>query len=185
MSIQLDRDERSYLERLVGRPKKPTRRQKALALLRLAEGDTPEQAAEHVGIPAEDVAALASKFVENRLAGVGLDGKPRTLVRLVRPGLGVREYHLLNGVTLADLLRRSRTTTVDQSVFVDGLPAEDATPLRDGSVVMIVPQPTKAAVSDPWSATIPSFQDDELFEEYRAILKARRHDLSQDEDAGA
>ena len=185
MSIQLEQDERSYLERIVRRPKKPTRRQKALALLRLAEGDTPEQAAEHAGIPNEDVAALASRFIESRLAGVGLEEKPKTLVRLVRPGLGVRKYHLLNGVTLADLLRRSKTTTEGQTVYVDGILAKETMPLRDGSVVTIVPQLTNAKVAKPWLATIPSFQDDEIFEQYRAILKAGRRDLSQEEDAEA
>lgn len=185
MSIQLEQDERNYLEQIVGRPMKPTRRQKALALLRLAEGDTPEQAAEHAGISKEDVSALASRFIKSRLAGVGLNGKPKTLVHLVRTGLGVRKYHLSNGVTLADLLRRSKTTTVSRTVYVDGLPADENIPLRDGSVVTVVPEPTNAAVAQPWLATIPSFQDDEIFEQYRAILKARRRDLSQDEDGEA
>jgi hypothetical protein len=182
MSIQLEQDERDYLERIVRRPMKPTRRQKALALLRLAEGDMPEQAAQHAGIPIEEVAALASEFIESGLAGVGLDGKPKTLVRLVRPGLGVRKYYLSNGVTLADFLRRSKTTTAGQAVYVDGLLAEETMPLRDGSVVMIVPQPRNAAVAQPWRATIPSFQDDEIFEQYRAILKARRKARARQEE---
>ncbi len=182
MSIQLEQDERTYLERIVRRPKRPTRRQKALALLRLAEGDTPERAAEHAGISNEDIAALAGKFVEGGLAGVGINRKPKTRVQLVRPGLAVREYHMLNGVTVADFLRRSETTKVGHEVYVDGRPAEDTTPLRDGSVVTIVPQPKQAPVTQPWRTTVPSFQDDEIFEEFMAILKARRKERALEED---
>jgi hypothetical protein len=185
MSIQLGQEERGYLEQLVRRPIKPTRRQKANALLRLAQGDTPEKAAQHAGIPKEEVEALAIRYAEGGLAGVGLGGKPKSLVRLVRPGLGVQKYHLVNGATLGDLLRRTHTTTTDQTAYVDGLVADETMPLRDGSVVMIVPQLRNVAVDEPWRGTIPSFQDDELFEQYRAILKANRRDLCPDEDLEA
>jgi anaerobic selenocysteine-containing dehydrogenase len=74
MSIQLEQDERGYLEQLVRRPMKPTRRQKANALLRLAEGDTPEKAAQHAGIPKEEVESLAARYAESGLAGIGLGG---------------------------------------------------------------------------------------------------------------
>ena len=83
MSIQLSQDERDHLEQLARRKMKPTRRQKAIALLRLAEGDTPEKAALYAGIHEEDVAALASKFSEQGLAGVGLGGKSEILVALI------------------------------------------------------------------------------------------------------
>ncbi len=182
MSIQLEQDERGYLEQLVRRPMKPTRRQKANALLRLAEGDTPEKAAQHAGISKEEVESLATRYAESGLAGVGLGGKPKALVRLVRPGVGVQEYHLRNGATLGDLLRRSLATTADQTIYVDGVVADETAPLRAGAVVMIVPQLRNAAVAEPWLATVPSFQDDELFEQYRAILKARRKVRAQEED---
>jgi hypothetical protein len=182
MSIQLSHDERDYLEQLAQRKMKPTRRQKAIALLRLAGGDPPEKAAQVAGIPMEDVAALASQFSEQGLAGVGLGAKSAIRVSLVRPGIGVQKYDLQNGATLADLLSQSGTTTTDQIVYVDGVLAEGTTPLRDSAVVMIVPQPRNTAVAEPWRATVPSFQDDQLFEQYRAILKARRHDLGPDED---
>jgi hypothetical protein len=182
MSIQLSQDERDYLEQPANRKPKPTRRQKAIALLRLAEGDPPEKAAEHAGIKKEDVAALASQFSEQGLAGVGLNGTSTIRVRLVQPGVGVQEYDLPKGATLADLLRRSKTTAMNQAIYVDGVPAEETVPLRHGTVVMIVPQPRKVPVAEPWRATIPSFQDDALFEEYRKILKAHRHDLGPDED---
>jgi hypothetical protein len=183
MSIQLGQDDRGYLEQLVRRPIKPTRRQKANALLRLAAGDTPDQAAQHAGIPKEEVEALATQYAEGGLTRVGLGGKPKSLVRLVRPGLGVQEYHLLNGATLGDLLRRSQTATAGQVAYVDGVVADETAPLHNGAVVMIVPPVRNAAADEPWRGRIPSFQDDELFEQYRAILKANRRNLGPDEDA--
>jgi hypothetical protein len=99
----------------------------------------------------------------------------------VRPGVGVQEYHLLNGATLGDLLRRSHATTADQTIYVDGVVADETAPLRAGAVVMIVPQLRNAAVAEHWRAAVPSFQDDELFEQYRAILKARRKERAQEE----
>src|SRR5262249_44833841 len=128
MSIRLNQDERDYLEQLARRPPKPTRRQKASALLHLAAGDPLEEAAQHAGLKKEDVVALASQFSEEGLAGVGLGGTPRILVRLVRPGVGTQKYDLPKGATLADLLRQSRTTAINQAVYVDGVPAEGTVP---------------------------------------------------------
>ena len=182
MSIQLTEDERDYLEQLARRPPKPTRRQKAIALLRLAAGDPPEEAARHAGMGKEDIAALASQFSDQGLVGVGLGGTPRILVRLVQPGVGTQRYDLPKGATLADLLRQSRATAINQAVYVDGVPAERTVPLHHGAVVMIVPQPGNAPVPEPWRAWVPSFQDDALFEEYLKILKARRRGLIPDED---
>jgi hypothetical protein len=96
--------------------------------------------------------------------------------------MGAQSYDLPKGATLADLLRRSEATAMNQAIYVDGVPAEATVPLHHGAVVMIVPQPRKVPVAEPWRATIPSFQDDALFEEYRKILKAHRHDLGPDED---
>jgi hypothetical protein len=74
MSIQLSPEQRGHLEQLARRRSKPTRRQKAIALLRLAEGDPPEKAAECAGMETEDVETLASDFNERGLDGIGLDG---------------------------------------------------------------------------------------------------------------
>jgi hypothetical protein len=184
MSIHLSDEDRASLEGLERGRMKPTRRQKAIALLRLAEGLSPGEAAKHAGIPKEDVEALANGFAEAGLAGVGLGGRPKTRVRLVRPGAGAQEYHLPNEATLADLLRRSRAATAGQAVYVDGVPAEEAAPLHDGAVVMIVPRPENAAAVEPWRQTIPSFRDEHLFRQYTETLKARRRDLGPDEDPG-
>jgi DNA-directed RNA polymerase specialized sigma24 family protein len=50
MSIHLNEEDRANLERLEKSRMKPTRRQKAIALLRLAEGLSPADAAQHAGI---------------------------------------------------------------------------------------------------------------------------------------
>jgi hypothetical protein len=174
MSIQLTEDERDYLEQLAQRPPKPTRRQKAIALLRLAAGDPPEEAARHAGIGKEEIAALASQFSDQGLVGVGLGGTPRILVRLVQPGVGTQRYDLPNGATLADLLRQSRAMAINRVAYVDGVPAEGTVPLHHGAVVMIVPQSGNAPAPEPWRARVPSFQDDALFKQYLKILKSRR-----------
>jgi hypothetical protein len=182
MSIRLSEEDRACLERLEERPKKPTRRQKASALLRLDEGLSPADAAMHAGISKDQVEALATRFAEGGLAGVGLDAKPKALVRLVRPGLGTQKYRLPEGATLAELLHRSGATTTNQAVYVDGVMGGDSVPLHDGAVVVIVPQLRNGAVDEPWRATIPSFQDEALFQQYSDILKARRRDLGPVED---
>jgi hypothetical protein len=111
MSIQLSPEQRDYLERLARGRIRPTRRQKALALLRLAEGDTPEKAAQYAGIQREDVETLASDFTERGLDGIGLGGE------------------------------------------------------------------------EPGRLKVPSLQDDDLFEQYRKILKARRKLRARQEDS--
>ena len=100
MSIHLSDEDRANLERLEERRMKSTRRQKAIALLRLAEGLTTREAAMHAGISKEEVEALAVEFAESGLAGIGLVGKSKTLVQLVRPGVGAQRYHLESGATL-------------------------------------------------------------------------------------
>ena len=75
MSIQLSPDERDYLKRLASRRMKPTRRQEAIALLRLAEGLPPERVADHAGIRTEEVTALAAGYAERGLPGIGLGGE--------------------------------------------------------------------------------------------------------------
>ncbi len=182
MSIHLSDEDRANLERLEERRMKSTRRQKAIALLRLAEGLTTRQAAMHAGISKEEVEALAVEFAESGLAGIGLVGKSKTLVQLVRPGVGAQRYHLENGATLGDLLRRSNATITGKAAYIDGVLAEESTPLRDGAIVIVVPQPRNAAVDEPWRTTIHSFQDESLFKQYLETLKAHRQDLGADEE---
>ncbi len=89
MAIHLSEEDRANLERLEKVRMKPTRRQKAIALLRLAAGLSPAEASEHAGIPKEEVETLATKFAESGLSGIGLSGKPKNSVRLDWPGFGV------------------------------------------------------------------------------------------------
>jgi hypothetical protein len=72
MPIRVSPEQRSSLERVAHGRIEPTPRQKALALLRLAEGDSSEMAAQCAGIPKSDVETLASNFTEGGLAGIGL-----------------------------------------------------------------------------------------------------------------
>jgi hypothetical protein len=185
MSIHLSDEERASLEGRVNTPIKPTRRQKAIALLRLAEGLSPAKAAEHAGISKEVVEELAVNVAKVGLAGVGLGAKPKTLARLVRPGFRAKKFYLSNGATVGDLLHRSEATTTNHVVYVDGEIVEETAPLYNGAVVMIVPQTRNRAVDEPWRGKIRSFQDDALFQQYTETLKARREDLGPDEDATA
>jgi sulfur carrier protein ThiS len=106
------------------------------------------------------------------------------LVHLIRPGVGVQDYHLAEGATLADLLRRAGTSTADQVVLVDGIPPEESLPLSIGSVVTLVPRPANIAGGEPWRASIPAFRDEALFREYCDALKARRDEDDSEEGQG-
>jgi hypothetical protein len=96
------------------------------------------------------------------------------LVHFVRPGVGARDYHLGEGATLADLLRLSGVSTASQAVLIDGVPPEEALPLRDGTVVTAQPRPRNAACDEPWRAVVPALRDEELSREYSEMIKARR-----------
>src|SRR4051812_5119980 len=90
MPINLSPDERASLEQFVG-PYKPTKRQKAQALLGLAAGESAEAVAMRVGIPEEVVTELAVQFTERGLAGIGLVRIPEVVVTLIRDGIGAQE----------------------------------------------------------------------------------------------
>jgi len=60
------------------------------------------------------------------------------LIHVVRPGVHMRDCHLAEGATLADLFPLSGVSTTEQIVFIDGVPLEEALPLRDRAVVTIV-----------------------------------------------
>jgi hypothetical protein len=157
---------------------KPTRRQKAIALLHLAEGDAPERAAQFAGMHAEDVAELVSRFSERGLDGVGLGARSGIRVALIRPGVGMRRYRLPEGGTFGDLLSRAGASTKDRILIVDDLEADETSPLHEGAVVTMVPTNGDA----PHHAAVPTLQDDVLFERYREILKARRQARARREE---
>ena len=180
MAIKLSQDERASLEQFV-RPYKPTKRQKAQALLALAAGESPETVAMRVGIPKDSVSELATQFAECGLAGVGLGKKPEVAVTLIRAGIGVKKYRLPEGSTLEELISRSGATTVRQTVSVDGIIPDKPLPLHNGAVVIIAPAPKNAADGDHPHPAVPSLQDDDLFEQYRDILKARRKSRAREE----
>jgi len=68
MAIDLRPTELEYLEQLLERPAKPTRRQLARALLLLAKGQDPRLIAQVVGIPQTEVDLLEKQFTTYRIA---------------------------------------------------------------------------------------------------------------------
>jgi sulfur carrier protein ThiS len=181
--LTLSRDDRDYLERLAKRRMTPTRRQKAIALLLLAEGLTAEEAAAHAGIRKEQVAALADRFAQRGLTGVGLLESPEIRIRLVRPGVGIQTLRLTRGSRISDLLDRVGADTTSAVVYLDDVIPEETSLLRDGAVVMIIPQPAKAVADKPWHARIPALQDEELAREYTEALEARRRSLGPEDES--
>jgi uncharacterized protein (DUF433 family) len=73
MQLRLTTEDRRYLEEVAGRRVRPTKRQKAQALLGLALGGTPESISMRVGIKKEDIATLVDQFMEQGLRGIGLE----------------------------------------------------------------------------------------------------------------
>ena len=71
MLIQLSPEEREFLEHQRDRKLRPTRRQKATAILSLAEGMTMERIAERTGIPKVELDRLFDLFRARGLAGLG------------------------------------------------------------------------------------------------------------------
>jgi uncharacterized protein (DUF433 family) len=85
MSIQLKPEDRNTLQRFLGRKWKPTSRQKALALLRLATGESLETVSSQLGIKKADLAELVARFSEEGLAGIGLNTLEASKKRKHRP----------------------------------------------------------------------------------------------------
>ena len=102
-------------------------------------------------------------------------------VRLIGPDGHADDHHLPDGATLADLLRQAGTDLSNQSVWVDGIKAEEGLSLHDGAIVTIVPSPGDPDRDQPWRAIVPAFQDDALFQEYTEALKARRQAVYPEE----
>jgi uncharacterized protein (DUF433 family) len=72
MRLRLTTEDRAYLEGIAIRKVRPTKWQKARALLGLASGDTPEKVAQDVGIRKDHLASLVDTFMQEGLKGVGL-----------------------------------------------------------------------------------------------------------------
>jgi uncharacterized protein (DUF433 family) len=73
MQLRLTAEDRKVLEEVAARKIRPTKRQKAQALLGLALGETPEKVSIRVGIKKEEIATLADQFMEQGLKGIGLE----------------------------------------------------------------------------------------------------------------
>jgi uncharacterized protein (DUF433 family) len=72
MSNWLNQEDRDILERLAGQKMKPTKRQKAVALLDFVKGVPLEEISERVGIKKGELEAILEQFQKSGLSGVGL-----------------------------------------------------------------------------------------------------------------
>jgi uncharacterized protein (DUF433 family) len=72
MSLLIDEADRRYLERLVARKSRPTKRQKAQILLGLANGEDVDVVAMRVGVPKPEVLNVASQYATHGLESTGL-----------------------------------------------------------------------------------------------------------------
>jgi uncharacterized protein (DUF433 family) len=77
MQLRLTTEDREYLEDIADRRIRPTKRQKAQALLDLARGETPDRVSMRVGIKKEDIATLVDQSKEQGLKGIGLEHSAR------------------------------------------------------------------------------------------------------------
>jgi uncharacterized protein (DUF433 family) len=79
MTIELSPAERQYLESVIARKQRPTRRQRAQVLLHLGKGETVKRVAQLVGIAEAEVKALKAQFQARRIGVVdhgSAQGKP-------------------------------------------------------------------------------------------------------------
>src|SRR5690348_4394132 len=70
MPIEMTPTDLRYLERLLNRKPRPTRRQRAKALWLLARGEDPLKVSQIVGIPKEEVDALERRFAAEGIGAV-------------------------------------------------------------------------------------------------------------------
>jgi hypothetical protein len=66
--------------------------------------------------------------------------------------------------------------------LVDGFEAGDDTTLQNGALIVLLPRGPNIGSDEPWRATISSFRDEELFQNYAESLKTLRHDLDPKKD---
>jgi uncharacterized protein (DUF433 family) len=85
MQFWLTLEDRAYLEQIAGRKYRPTKRQKALALLDLAAEKPEAEVAMRVGIKQEELTALVHLFREQGLNGIGLRRSARRESRESQP----------------------------------------------------------------------------------------------------
>jgi uncharacterized protein (DUF433 family) len=76
MANELSQQDIEILEKIAGQRMKPTRRQKAIALLDLARGMPLPEVSRHAGITKDDLASLLHRYREGGLAGAGLVPQP-------------------------------------------------------------------------------------------------------------
>ena len=162
MQLRLTPDDRKYLEEIAYRKMRPTKRQKARALLGLASGDTPDNVSMRVGIKKEELESLPHLVKEQGLEGIGLgrsgrkrsdQSRPRRSVTIEKtPGVcggaarvaGTRipvwqlvEAHALGaseGQLLIDYPRLKAVNLVDAWAYAEDHPDEIAAQIHQNEV---------------------------------------------------
>jgi uncharacterized protein (DUF433 family) len=85
IELRLTTEDRKHLQEIVDRRMRPTKRQKAEALLRLGSGETPARVSMQVGIKKEDLESLVRLVKEQGLKGIGLGCLGRTRSGAAQP----------------------------------------------------------------------------------------------------
>jgi uncharacterized protein (DUF433 family) len=73
MQLRLTPEDRKFLEELADRKIRPTKRQKAKALLGLASGVALEKVSMHVGVNKDELVSMVDQFKQQGLKGIGLE----------------------------------------------------------------------------------------------------------------
>jgi sulfur carrier protein ThiS len=107
-------------------------------------------------------------------------------VTLIRADADSQTFTLPEGATLGDLLREAGAPIRRPRFLIDGDPIEDATILRSGMTITLIPEPSEAGEKRSWLEAVGMFADDPTFGEAvaegRAIREADRRAAREDAD---
>jgi uncharacterized protein (DUF433 family) len=203
MRLRLTPDDRKYLEAVAGRRVRPTKRQKAQALLGLALGGTPESVSMRVGIKKDDIATLVEQFMKQGLKGVGLEqsGRKRSgksqhhRVATIEKSPGVcggaarvtgtrvpvwqlveaRVLGASEAQLLIDCPRLKAVNLADAWAYAKDHADEIAIEIRQNEVACPRPCPLNPSLSHARISSIASKTDDELTAEINAVRYGSPH----------
>jgi sulfur carrier protein ThiS len=98
----------------------------------------------------------------------------KTLVILLRMGVGKQEFELPEGTTLADLLRSSGIDPESHALFIDGKPLAESLVLHPGMIVSALPKPASERTGDDWRGSVGFFSNDPAFNEMLQVMNTER-----------
>jgi sulfur carrier protein ThiS len=100
--------------------------------------------------------------------------KRRIEVTVLRPDGPSQTFTLPGRATLADLLREAGAGIRGPNILIDGRPIEEATILKSGMTITIVPEPPQPPPNGSWRDTVGMFEDNAAFREMIAAGRAIR-----------